>query len=281
MKKLLHVLMIFGFANFTIGQTCDGTLPVTEHFDTSSVVDVCWDLTDSDGDGQDWYWREYSAGAGGYKCLTSRSWSASGPLTPDNWITSYAIDLTSYSASETIELSWKVRGENAGFSHEKYSVYVATSNNLSAFTSSSVVTTEYADAIGAAGIFVTRSMDISSLAGNMVYVAFRHYDSTNQYILNIDDVSVTTQALGVEDLVSNASSLSHFYNSNSQELTVKSSNFPLNSINVYNILGQNVRVKNSSNTEETISLSGFNPGIYIAQVNLDGGETKTFKFVKN
>ena len=281
MKKFLHTLVILTLANGAYSQSCDGTLPVTEHFDDSSVIDVCWNLTDSDGDGQDWYWREYTAGAGGYKCLTSRSWSASGVLTPDNWITSFAIDLTNFSTSETIELSWKVRGENGSFSHEYYSVYAATSNQLSSFLSSPVVTSEYADEVGANGVFVTRSMDISALAGNMIYIAFRHYNSTNQYIINIDDVSVTTQALGVEDVVSNPSSLSHFYNANSQELTVESSNYPLNNISIYNILGQNVRMKTSSNTEETISLSGFKPGIYIAQINLDGGESKTFKFVKN
>ena len=65
MKNLLHTLVILTLANGAYSQSCDGTLPVTEHFDDSSVIDVCWNLTDSDGDGQDWYWREYTAGAGG------------------------------------------------------------------------------------------------------------------------------------------------------------------------------------------------------------------------
>ena len=100
-------------------QTCNDTLPITENFDDSNVVDVCWNVIDGDLDGYNWYWKQYSDFYGGYKCLTSKSFSASaGILTPDNWIISYPIDLTSYSNSENIEISYKVRGELVGFAHE-------------------------------------------------------------------------------------------------------------------------------------------------------------------
>jgi hypothetical protein len=102
-------------------------------------------------------------------------------------------------------LTWKVRGELVGFAHKYYTVYAATGydpilENTNVFESSPVKRGEYADEVGAEGNFVTRSLDISSLAGNMAYLAFRHeYISESQFIINIDDVSISTSTLGIDD----------------------------------------------------------------------------------
>ena len=279
MKKLLHFLMFLGFVNFSIAQTCDDTLPITEHFDDSNVVNVCWNLQDQDGDGYNWYWREYGPTYGGYKCLVSRSYNTSvGALTPDNWIISYAIDLTSFSTNENIELSWKVRGEYANLAHEYYSVYAATGDQISDFESSSVVISEYADEVGAGGVFITRTMDISSLAGNTIYIAFRHYNSSDQYILNIDDVSITTQALGIEDF--NEDNFNFYYDNNNKTLNLTSASKPINSVEVFSILGQNIITKQSAQNSETLDLSSLTNGIYIARVIIDGTD-KSIKFIKS
>jgi hypothetical protein len=82
---------------FNLIAQCDDTLPILEDFTDSSVIGVCWNVIDADGDGNNWCCREYGASYGGYKCLTSRSSSSTGYLNPDNWIIYYPIDLTSYS----------------------------------------------------------------------------------------------------------------------------------------------------------------------------------------
>ena len=48
-----------------------------------------------------------------------------------------------------------------GFAHEFYTIYAATSNSTSALQSSPVKRGEYVDEVGGAGVFVTRSLDIS------------------------------------------------------------------------------------------------------------------------
>ncbi|HZW63826.1 MAG TPA: choice-of-anchor J domain-containing protein [Flavobacteriaceae bacterium] len=278
MKRFLLILMICGLSNFTFAQTCNDTLPITESFDDSNVIDVCWDTNDQDGDGHNWYWRDYGSFYGGFKCLTSRSYLNTGAaLTPDNWIISHAIDLTSFSTNQDIELSWKVRGELASHAHEYYTVYAATGNQISDFTSSGVYMSEYADEAGASGVFVTRSMDISSLAGNIVYIAFRHYNSSNQYILNIDDVIVTESSLNISSEELNAVNIS--YHSNADILTLKSPTTPLSEFKLYSILGQLVLTEKLSQNEELISLSTLKDGVYIAQLFINGAN-KTFKFVK-
>jgi len=280
MKKITFIILVLGISLNSNAQ-CDSNLPIMEHFDTNTIG-VCWEVHSEDEDSgiaYDWYWREYLPVYGGYKCLVSRSYNtADGALTPDNWVISYPIDLTSFNSSDDIELSWKVRGEYASLSHEYYTVYAATGNQVSDFQSSGVNNGgEYADEVGGTGSFVTRAMDISSLAGSNVYIAFRHHNSTNQYSINIDDVSISTALLGIDDLES--ISFKHYYNINTKELTLKSYSMPMDNIALFNILGQNVLNKRLSLTEEKIDLSTLNKGIYIGQVNFDN-VIKTIKFVK-
>ena len=201
MKKLLFFTCIIS-CTFNLSAQCDSTLPVTENFDTD-VINVCWNIEDGDGDNNNWMWWEYSAYYGGHKVIASYSYyTSTGALYPDNWIMSNAIDLTSFNTSQEIELSWKVRGELSYLSHEYYTAYVATGNQINDFESSPVQRGEYADEVGGAGVFVTRTLDVSTLAGNIIYIAFRHHNSTNQSDINIDNVSVSTRTL--EECLSDA-----------------------------------------------------------------------------
>ncbi|TVZ59799.1 putative secreted protein (Por secretion system target) [Flavobacteriaceae bacterium MAR_2010_105] len=192
MNKIL-CFMALSCAIFTAKAQCDETLPIIERFDTN-VINVCWNVVDKDKDGNNWYWWEYSSYYGGHKVIASNSfYTSSGALTPDNWIVSHAINLTSFSPNDNIVVSYKIRAELAAFAHEFYTVYAATSNQTSAFESSSVKRGEYIDEVGGAGTFVTRTLNISALAGNVVYIAFRHHNSYNQYNINIDEVSISSR----------------------------------------------------------------------------------------
>lgn len=276
MKKLLLTICIIGWSYNTNAQ-CDSNLPVSDNFDTDKIG-VCWNVIDNDGDTNNWYWWQYSSYYGGHKVISSNSYyTSSGALTPDNWIISHPIDLTSYSPSDNIELSWKIRGELAGFSHEYYSIYAATNNQTSSFISSSVKRSEYVDEVGGAGAFVTRTLDVSALAGNMIYVAFRHHNSTNQYNINIDDVTVSSSALGIEDF--NKENFKYYYSPESKNLILKSTSMPISSVKIYNLLGQNVINRTLSDTDEHIDMSGIVDGVYIAQVEINNS-TKAFKILK-
>lgn len=276
MKKILLFISIISLS-YNLNAQCDSNLPVMETFDTNTIG-VCWQIFNKDGDSYNWFWQQYSAYNGGYKCITSSSFNTSaGALTPDNWIISYPIDLTSYSTNDNIQLSWKVRGELNGFSHEYYTIYAATSDQVSVLEASTVKRSEYVDEVGGNATFVTRTLNISELAGNMAYIAFRHHNSTNQYRINIDDVSVSTSALGIEDF--NKENFKFFYSKETQSLRVKSNNNPISYIKIYNILGQTVVNKTSSNYEENLNLSSLVDGMYIAQVEIDN-TTKSIKFLK-
>ncbi|WP_338731632.1 T9SS-dependent choice-of-anchor J family protein [Mangrovimonas cancribranchiae] len=256
--------------------------PYTADFNQQYEVITCWETIDADGDGLGWGQVDYDldddGNPDGNPCLVSASWnSGTGALTPDNWIISGGIDLTGYSPTDDIELTWKARGIDASYADENYTLYVASGNQTSDFTASAVSFNEIIGQNGGAGnTFVDRSLDISSLAGQIVYFAFRHHDVFDEFVLNIDDVSVTA-SLSIEE--NQISSFKHFYNSETKTLKLSSSSVPFNNITIFNMLGQTVLGKPLSKTEELINMSNQSDGVYFAKVNL-GEKTKTLKFIK-
>jgi thiol-disulfide isomerase/thioredoxin len=153
--------------------------------DFSGAITAKWSLTDSDGDNQNWEATNFNGPQG--QVASSASWTSTlGPLTPDNWMISNAIDLTS--ATGVTKLSWLVKGQDQQFPAENYSVYVGTSNatvdmlaNGADFTEVMIATNDQ---------YVSRNIDLSSFNGSTVYVAFRHHGVTDEFRLNVDDVMV-------------------------------------------------------------------------------------------
>ena len=138
---------------------------------------------DSDGDGDNWEAFDYQTGNGEGYVATSASWSSvSGALNPDNWLISPAIDLST--ASGNIELTWKVMAQDQAWPQENYSVYVATSNGLNDFTGSS---TSFTEVLTTSNGYMSRALDISSFAGSYIYIAFRHHNCSDWYIINVSN----------------------------------------------------------------------------------------------
>ena len=148
-----------------------------------------WTTIDNDNDGMNWvlgYAQEEGARVpahtGDY-CICSYSFdnNSGSPLMPDNWLISPAIAL-----DDSYELSWYVAAQDPSYVAEKYSVYVATTNTVEGFTATTPVFTE----VIASGDWGKRMVDLSSYAGQTVYIAFRHYESTDNFMMKIDDIKV-------------------------------------------------------------------------------------------
>lgn len=140
-----------------------------------------WTLYDEDGDEQNWYVfpSEFYT-----KVATSASWNSSA-LTPENWLVTPAIDLSGYT-DETISLEYRVYGQDPDWANEHYKVVVSTTDNLVAsFIDDNIVAEE---TIGD-GIYF-RNVDLSAYAGEVIYLAFVHYDVTDMYRINFDRIQV-------------------------------------------------------------------------------------------
>ena len=137
-----------------------------------------WTIRDDDGDGYNWEWMDASGSNynvyEGTHCMASASFQnnpfgGGTALNPDNWLISPA-----FTAGSTVTF-WYA-GQDPNYSAETFGVYViangTTSDELGHFTASNT--------------YQQGSVDISDFAGQTVQVAFRHYDITDMFRLNLD-----------------------------------------------------------------------------------------------
>ncbi|WP_051285206.1 T9SS type A sorting domain-containing protein [Aequorivita capsosiphonis] len=88
----------------------------------------------------------------------------------------------------------------------------------------------------------------------------------------------TNETLAVSDYTTDVD-FTHFYNKNSQILTLKSQDNTFSNISIFDILGQNMLTEGLSKKTENIDMSRLISGVYIVKLNI-GKATKTFKFLK-
>ncbi|WP_299099112.1 choice-of-anchor J domain-containing protein [uncultured Winogradskyella sp.] len=176
-KITLVFLLCFSANQLTTAQTY-----FSDDFSSGDLS--LWTLTDSDGDGDNWSIANLEAVQAEH--ATSASWnSTAGILTPDNWMVSSAIDLTT--ATGNVFLQWKAYAQDQSWANENYSVYVSTASDIASLSNSS---TSFNEVIGATGAYVDRNIDVTSFVGQTIYVAFRHHNVSDQFRINIDDVVV-------------------------------------------------------------------------------------------
>ncbi len=143
-----------------------------------------WTSIDNDGDGYNWASHTNTGTGnhtthGGDGCMTSASYdNDSGvALTPDNWL------ITPQIALGGIMSAWFV-GQDADWAAEHFAIYVSTTgNNVSDFT-------EIVPESVATGEYVEYTADLTSYAGQQGYIAFRHFNITDMFYLNLDDVTI-------------------------------------------------------------------------------------------
>lgn len=277
MKKIT-LLFSFAFA-FAYGVNAQNIM-WSDNFDDEDISD--WTLVDSDGDGNNWGDVFVINDGTGTPVtpisLISRSWQTN-PLTPDNWITSSAIDLTT--AGGTITLEYVTQVAAASWDEEHYSVFVSTTNDINLIPSdpNTIELTETLGDTGDTGAPTPKSVDISALSGeSAVYVTFRHWNVTDMDFISIDDVLINATALLSVDQF-DLDKMSHFYNKNTKNLALNSSNAAFSNVEIYTILGQQVVNKKLSKNSESINMAGLTDGVYLVKVYI-GNSSKTIKVLK-
>lgn len=266
------------------GPTCNpNTLP--ENFDDLAVIDFCWDTVDSDGDGNNWIVVDYDLDDDGIPdgnpCAVSASYdNNSGALTPDNWLISNAIDLTSLDSNDSAQINWLARGLDASYADENYTVYIAAGNQTTDFLASTNTFTEIIGQTGGAGeTYASRSITIDSqYNGQMVYVAFRHHNVTDEFVLNIDNIALAI-TLDNDSFVENE--FKYFYNNNTNTLELSiAGGKTFSDVAIYNTTGQTLLHNNYETSNTSINLAHLASGVYMAKVLTNDGKEKTVKFIK-
>jgi hypothetical protein len=157
----------------------------SEGFEWTNMPENGWTTLDQDGDEQNWFVYTASGAAhSGAKCVASASWTSStGALNPTNWIITPQIALP---ASGTIMLNYWIGAQDPAWPQERYKVAISTTN-----TNPSSFTIIHAETLTSGG-WKERSHNLSSYAGQNVYIAFIHTECTDMFYLKLDDVTVYT-----------------------------------------------------------------------------------------
>ena len=149
-----------------------------------------WTSIDADGDGEGWYLNDplaegYDPGDGlclfGTRSATSASFDA-GVLYPDNWLVSPQVVLDG-------QLSFWAAGQDPDWAEEVFAVYATTGdpNDLDSYV-------KISEDITATSPICEYTFDLTGFAGQEGYVAFRHYNVSDMYRLNIDNVGIGAQS---------------------------------------------------------------------------------------
>jgi len=156
-----------------------------------------WMTRDADGDGYFWYLGDLvdlpdSGAFYGYssswiedtKARTSSrasgsSLDAKGPLTPDNWLIS-----PPFVIGEGYSLTWQVAAQDPDWPAENYSLLVSTTTP--AQEDFGVLFSETLDQGG----WQYREQSLAAYNGETIYLAFRHHDCTDQFMLKLDEIKV-------------------------------------------------------------------------------------------
>lgn len=157
-----------------------------------------WNVIDVDGDGYNWG-RYVGDGYNSDYYVSSASYvNDKGALTPDNYLyTPERIAVTNGA-----KISFYVCAQDADWPAEHYGVAVAT---VAGTPSANNFNTIWSETLSAKvkkegkirgtsdqGTWYMKTIDLSAYAGQSIWIAIRHFNCTDQYMLNVDNITIFT-----------------------------------------------------------------------------------------
>ena len=146
------------------------------YFETEEDV-AEWLFLDEDGDGYTWERRDSQDYAyEGVGCITSASYVNNvGALLPDNW----ALSPTQTVLNADAYFSFYVAAQDPNWSAEHIGVYIGSGTDTRDYVMIDEFTLESGD-------YVQMSYSLADYVGEDINVALRHFDCTDQFMVNVD-----------------------------------------------------------------------------------------------
>ena len=179
------------------------TMILSEGFESCShgELPAGWTALDADGDGHSWFAWDYSEKPiddnGNPESFDKMSVNSESyledtrvALTPDNWLISPQVPLKG-------KLSLWVRGADATDFAEHFAIYLSTAGkDVADFTTVLIPETV------AQNVFTEYTADLSAYAGQVGYIAIRHFNCTNMFRLSVDNITITDDWVEVDGVTS-------------------------------------------------------------------------------
>lgn len=164
-------------------------LPFAENFNSGEDIPDIFTILDEDGDGLSWYWG--SRQGNGQARSQSYDSGTGNALTPNNFLITPKLDLTTVPAGKQIIVRYGVcpTANTPAYRREHYGVFLSTTGKAAAdFTN--LIFEETLTTDNTNWVYIYRELDISQYAGQYVYVAFRHYNVTDMDRIVLDDIEI-------------------------------------------------------------------------------------------
>ena len=259
------------------GAACIEFIEGSESFEGSDTdLPECWQAIDADGDGNNWEIVPFDDSEvifNGANAIASFSYiNDVGDITPDNYLITPKLDITAGDS-----LYYVVNALDPDWPEEKYSVLVSTASSAIAdFT-----TVAFTETL-TSGDFEPRTVDLSAYAGQSIYIAFRHHNSTGNYAILLDAIylpGVNCNPLAVQEVENVESKL--YPNPATDNLNITSSLQGAATINIFDAVGRVVSQKNVNLSDAiyTQNISSLESGVYVIQIQA-GDKMTTQRFIK-
>lgn len=159
------------------------SLPWNESFEGASFPPQGWSRLDADQDVQNWFHfnAEASAHSGIYSAASASWLSATGALTPDNWLITPPVAIPT--TGEYL-FEYYVGAQDPDYPDEHYALYISSTGtaveDFSLLQEETLVD----------GDWHYRSQNLMDFPGETVHFAFRHFNCSDVFYMKIDDVAV-------------------------------------------------------------------------------------------
>lgn len=190
--------------NFTTSGSGTSGDEFIEYFE--SDIPLTWALIDADGDGYEWYYLDYNSSNiyghnESFGHVTSSSYINSGssgfPVTPDNYIVTPQVTIADGST-----FGFWACAQDSEWVSEHFGVAISTTSqtNANSFTTiqewtmtakgSGVTSVGRDGQTRDQGNWYYYTVDLSSYANQTIYIAIRHFNCTDMFRINVDDVEL-------------------------------------------------------------------------------------------
>ena len=229
-----------------------------------------WNTIDGDDDGFNWEMREIYAVPGNTHCVTSASfddWTQT-ILTPENYlVTPYKLDCE--------QITFKAQAQDQLHPNEHFGVAVSTTDCVSPEDFEII----WEDELTAktAGEWYFFNVDLRAYQGQDIYVSIVHFNCTNQFSINIDDIKLyRSYNTDVAEIEMNMFCV--YPNPTTEKLMVESQ-VVVNQYDIYNIAGAMIMSKPVDEKSFEINVSELPAGTYLIKMRANG-LVQTKRFVK-
>lgn len=228
-----------------------------------------WNTIDADGDGYNWEMRAIYAVPGNTHCVTSASYDdwTSTILFPDNYlVTPYKLDCE--------QITFKAQAQDETHPYEHFGVAVSTTDG--AVAEDFEIVWEADLAAKTAGAWYNFNVDLRAYQGQDIYVAIIHFNCTNQFSINVDDIMLYRVYDDVNEVEMNMFSV---YPNPAVEKLMVESQVIVNQYDIYNIAGAMIMSEPVDKKSFEINVSELPAGTYLIKMSANGF-VQTKRFVK-